>query len=103
MGIKASLIWAIELAEDITKGIIVVGYKSPEELFNKYKTYNGVLQYDEFRRAMDDIQIGINHEEEDFSNFFKHVETGEVAIGVPKNDYGRVGIVQLSNTLKRLC
>ena len=36
-GISPALIWAVELASDVAKGLIVAGFSGPEQLLYKYQ------------------------------------------------------------------
>lgn len=65
------------MAEDIVKSLIVANYTSPESFFQKYMKTHGIILYEEFRRALDEIQISIYHEEEEIKDFFSHIEMKE--------------------------
>ena len=73
-GVSPSLIWAIDLCEDITKSLILKNVTSTEHFFQKFSKLQGILLLDEFRRAMDELQITIYHDEEVQEEFFRHVE-----------------------------
>ncbi|TNV88020.1 hypothetical protein FGO68_gene1522 [Halteria grandinella] len=110
-GISPALIWAVELATNIIKGLIVFGYNSPEQLFNKYIRMQGIMVFEEFKKSIEELQLSDYHIDEELKEFFTHVQVSsgsaqQALPGIgsnPQTAFVKVSIVQLVNTVKKLC
>jgi len=93
IGLSPALVWAIDLAADIVKCLVVRGFQSPEQLLQKYQRMQGVLAFEEFRRALSELDITQYHSVEEQLDFFSQASAGG----------STSTMTQLSNTIKRLC
>ena len=66
----------------------------------------GIILYEEFRRSLDELQISIYHDEEEIKDFFAHIEMkdnkGALQSG-GNNNYSKISLTQLCETIKNLC
>lgn len=72
-GISPALTWAVDFATNVIKSLILFGYPSAEQLFQKYSRLQGFLLFDEFRRALEELQLLECHPDEEQRDFFGHV------------------------------
>jgi hypothetical protein len=76
-GISPALVWAIELATNIIKSLILFNYKTPEQLFQKYSRMQGIVIFEEFKKAFDELQLQDYHSDEEVKEFFNHVQMSQ--------------------------
>lgn len=93
IGLSPALVWAIDLAADIVKCLVVRGFQSPEQLLQKYQRMQGVLAFEEFRRALSELDITQYHSVEEQLDFFSQASAGG----------STSTMTQISSTIKRLC
>ena len=110
-GLNPSLIWAISLAVNVFKALIVNGLSSPEQIFQKYCKMQGILTFDEFRQAFEELHLQLYHTESELREFFNHVQVSQTeptsgtsgALPGSHVAYSKVGLSQLVPTIKKLC
>lgn len=111
-GISPALIWAVELATNVIKGLIVNGFNTPEQLFQKYIRMQGIMVFEEFKKAMEELTLTDYHTLEELKEFFTHVQMSsnganqQALPGIgsnPQTAFAKVSTVQLVNTVKKLC
>jgi hypothetical protein len=102
-GISPALVWAVELATNVVKSLILFGYQSPEQLFSKYIRMQGIILFEEFRRAFDELTLMDSHSEGDLRDFFAHVASSSGPSPGQSASFTKVPTVQLVNTIKKLC
>ena len=73
-GISPVLLWATEFAEDLMKGLIVYEYSNLEQFFSKFAKLQGIILYEEFRKAMDELQITLIHDESVQRDYFNSID-----------------------------
>ncbi len=66
----------------------------------------GLITFEEFKRAMEDLQLIIYHDEEEQRDFFNHIEmqgNKDTIKTEAVNNYSKVKFEQLCATIKKLC
>ena len=83
-GISPALTWAVEFATNIIKSLILFGYQSPEQLFQKYSRLQSFLLFDEFLKSLEELQLLEYHPEDEQRGFFSHVvSSGNAGQSIP--------------------
>lgn len=57
------MMWATEFAEDFIKSLCISDYGNMSQFFAKYSKLQGILTFEEFHRAMNDIYLTQYHDE----------------------------------------
>lgn len=62
-GISPVMMWATDFAEDFMKALVINDYSNMSQFFSKFSKLQSILLYEEFRKAMDELQLGLYHDE----------------------------------------
>mmetsp|Transcript_30801 Transcript_30801/g.30309 ORF Transcript_30801/g.30309 Transcript_30801/m.30309 type:complete len:141 (+) Transcript_30801:743-1165(+) len=103
-GISPAFIWAADFAEDILKSLVIFNYNSIEQFFQRYQKLSGILLYEEFRKAVNDLQLGIYHDESEQREFFDNIEKfNEPEKVATLEQVTKVAMKTLIDVIKKLC